>query len=263
MSTNSSASIEDSFVRRHGTGAAGAGDGSPGRRSTRRRWAKWGLVAAASAVLLTGLIGVMHLPFAAPVLRAIMPGSVCPIMRGTPGQIDRAHALGAAAIRAGASSPAPVRAALSFQLDRTIKADVAAWAAVHGVSCSAIAMNDNLQRCINVPPAAVGQPAELGVLEEITFEFQASGALVNVQTLRRRLGPIQAARIAGRLEQSVASALGAPSTVGGEPTATHLGRGALASYEAVHLFTDYRATVSATNLAPTGVMVREEYLSLR
>ena len=37
----------------------------------------------------------------------------------------------------------------------------------------------------------------------------------------------------------------------------------LATYGAEHRFADYRATVSATNLAETGVMVREEYLSAR
>jgi len=42
-----------------------------------------------------------------------------------------------------------------------------------------------------------------------------------------------------------------------------LSQGLLATYVAVHTFTDYRATVSATNLAHTGVMVREEYLSAR
>ncbi len=51
--------------------------------------------------------------------------------------------------------------------------------------------------------------------------------------------------------------------LGGEPTSSHLGRAFLSSYVAVHGFRDYRATVSATNLASTGVMVREEYVSAR
>jgi hypothetical protein len=226
-----------------------------------RGWLRAGVGVAGTLLLLTGLMGVLHLPFAAPLLRRIMPGSVCPIMRGTPAQIDRAHAIGAAAIRGGASAFAPTRRALGFQLDRSRKADFQAWASTHAISCAGIARNDNLQKCTNLPPAAVGEADALGPLEEVTFEFKASGELVNVQTLRRHLTPVQAALTVGQLEQVAGAALGPPSTVGGEPTVAHLSRGLLATYVAVHLFKDYRATVSATNLAPTGLMVREEYLS--
>jgi hypothetical protein len=224
---------------------------------------RFGVGAGGSLLLVTGLIGALHFPFAAPLLRKIFPGAVCPVMRGTPAQIDRAHAIGAAAIRRDASSPAPTRPALGFQLDRTRKSDLDAWAAKNQVSCRAIAGNENLQRCSNVPPAAVGEADDLGALEEVTFEFKSSGELTNVQTLRRHLSAARAARAVAELEHSVGAELGAPSTVGGEPTVAHLSRGLLATYVAVHVFTDYRATVSATNLAPTGMMVREEYLSAR
>ena len=236
---------------------------SPARTGGPRRWMRLGAIALGMLALLTGLIGVLHLPFAAPLLRKIMPGSVCPIMRGTPAQIDRAHVIGASAIRRAASSPAPARPALGFRLDETTRADLQAWASHHHVSCAAIAGNENLQRCTDVPAQAVGEPEALGALEEATFEFKASGALVNVQTLRRHLGAAQAADAAGRLEQAAAAALGAPSKSGGEPTVAHLSHGLLSTSVAEHVFTDYRATVSATNLTPTGVMVREEYLSAR
>jgi hypothetical protein len=211
----------------------------------------------------TAIVGVLHLPFAAPLLRKVLPGSVCPLVKGTPEQIDRAHALGAAAIRTAAGTPAPARPALGFRLDTTRKQDVAAWAATHGVSCGKIAGNENLQKCTGVPATALGQPSDVGSLEEVTFEFQANGQLVNVQTLRRHLTPAQAAHTVGELERVAAVSLGQPSSRGGQPTAAHLSHSFLATYVAVHAFTDYRATVSATNLTPTGVMVREEYLSAR
>jgi hypothetical protein len=224
---------------------------------------RFGVGAAGSLLLVTGLIGALHLPFAAPLLRKIFPNAVCPVMRGTPAQIDRAHAIGAAAIRRSASTPAPTRLALGFQLDQTRKSELDAWAARNKVSCKAIGGNDNLQRCSNVPPEAIQETTDLGALEEVTFEFKSSGELTNVQTLRRHLSPAQAAHAADQLERSVAAALGAPSTTGGKPTVAHLSHGLLSTYVAVHAFTDYRATVSATNLAPTGMMVREEYLSAR
>jgi hypothetical protein len=231
--------------------------------STRaRHFIKIGVRIAAGALALTGLVGVLHMPFAAPLMRRVFPG-VCPVMRGTPEQIDRAHAMGASAIRDAAKTSAPARPALGFHLDQTRPSDLAAWASAHGISCGSIAGNPNLQRCTGVAATAVGQATDLGPLEEITFEFQASGELVNIQTLRRKLTPEQAARIATALEETAAATLGDPSTLGGEPTAAHLSRSLLASYVAVHAFKDYRATVSATNLAPTGIMVREEYLSAR
>ncbi|HET6281835.1 MAG TPA: hypothetical protein VFH73_12740 [Polyangia bacterium] len=237
---------------------------SPDAASPRRhRVVRIFLRVAAGTAVLTGIIGALHFPFAAPILRTIFPGSVCPIMRGTPEQIDRAHALGAAAIRAAAASPAAARPALGFALDRTRKSDLDAWASSNRVSCGSIAGNETLQRCTDVSAAAVGQSSDLGPLEEVTFEFQSTGQLVNVQTLRRHLTPEQAAHTVAELERGAAATLGKPSSQGGEPTVAHLSRSLLATYVAVHAFTDYRATVSATNLAQTGIMVREEYLSAR
>ncbi|HTA19274.1 MAG TPA: hypothetical protein VK989_08275 [Polyangia bacterium] len=221
------------------------------------------MIAAGSLVGLTGLVGVLHMPFAAPLLRQIMPGGICPIMRGTPEQIDRAHAVAATAIRASASTPAPVRPALGFTLDKSTRADLDAWAKRNDVSCKSIAGNETLRRCTDIPASAVGEPEALGALEEATFEFKSSGQLVNVQTMRRHLSGAQAALAAGTLEQAAVAGLGAPSTSAGTPTAAHLSSGQLATFVATHVFTDYRATISATNLAPTGVMVREEYLSVR
>ena len=255
MSRSSSPAAFASASNRLGLRGPGAG--------RLRRWLRPAIRLSAVMAGLTGIVGVLHFPFAAPLLRKIFPGSVCPITRGTPAQIDRAHALGAAAIRNAARAPAPARPALGFQLNQTRKGDLDTWAARHGVSCGSIAGNENLQRCTAVSAAAVGQPSDLGPLEEVTFEFESNGHLVNVQTLRRHLTPEQAARAAGALEGRAAAALGAPSSFGGEATVAHLARRFLATYVAVHSFTDYRATVSATNLANTGMMVREEYLSAR
>jgi hypothetical protein len=221
------------------------------------------LATGAGALLLTGVVGVLHMPFAASLLRKISPASLCPITRGSPAQIDRAHAIGGAAIRAAATKSAPTRPALGFELDKTTRADLDAWAARHGLSCENIGGNANLRRCSDVPASAVGEPESMGALEEVSFELRSSGELVDVETLRRRLTPQQAAEIAGELERTAASAVGKPTQIGGEATVAHLGHGFLSSYVAEHTYSDYRATVSATNMGKTGVMVREQYLSVR
>jgi hypothetical protein len=233
------------------------------KSNARSRTLRAAIVLAGSAVGLTALIGVLHLPIAAPLLRTIFPGSICPVTRGTPEQIDRAHALGAAAIRRSASAPAPAQPALGFALEKTRRSELDAWAALHGASCTAIGGNDNLQRCTGVRPAAIGQPGDLGSPEEVTFEFRSTGELVDVQTMRRHLSSAQAAHTVRSLEADAVATLGPPTTEAGQPTDGHLGRSFMSTYVAVHTFSDYRATISATNLADTGVMVREEYLSVR
>ena len=114
-----------------------------------------------------------------------------------------------------------------------------------------------------MPASAVGEPDSLGVLEEVSFELRASGELVDVETLRRQLTSERGAIVAAQLETTAASTLGAPTQSGGEATSVHLAHGFLSSYVAEHTYSDYRATVSATNMGKTGVMVREQYLSVR
>ena len=114
-----------------------------------------------------------------------------------------------------------------------------------------------------MPASAIGELSGGAPLEEVSFELRSTGVLVNVETLRRHLTTEEAARIVTERERETASAVGAPSKVGGEPTVAHLSHGFLASYVAEHTFDDYRATVSATNMASNGIMVREQYLSVR
>lgn len=222
-----------------------------------------GVPIACTALALVAIGGAAHLPFAAPLVRRFLPGSICPVTRGTPAQIDRATAIAAAAIRREASpADAPERLALGFALDVTTVADVDAWAARHGITCTNIAGNATLRRCRDVPAEAVGHPASFGRLEEVTFEFRATGALVIVATTRRGLTPERAATISASIAATHRDHLGAPSKEAGEPRAEYLGRSVLATYVAEHAFANYRATVAATNLARTGVMVREQYLAL-
>lgn len=254
MSTSPSVSLATDLEKRPTTEEAAP---------RRGRWGRLAIRAAVGAALFTGAVGVLHLPFAAPLLRLVSPSSVCPVQKGSPAAIDRAHEVGAQMVRDSAAALAPARPALGFALDTMRKGDLDAWAAKYGVTCHSIAGNEPLQKCVAVPPEAVGQPATFGTLEEVCFVFKSTGELVNVQTLRRGLDPQRAATIVAELERGASSVLGPPTTSGGEANAAYLGRSFLSTYVTVRTFKDYRVTFTATNLAPTGVMVREEYLSAR
>lgn len=219
------------------------------------------LITLGTGTFLTGAIGLLHLPAAAPILRRISPASVCPLTRGTPEQVDRGNAIAGAAIRAATpNKPAPARPALGFELDGSRIADVDRWASDHKLTCKTMGGVANLKKCTDVPGAALGQA---GTFEEVTFGFRSTGELVNVQTLRRHLPVSEALSIANGRERDLAEKLGPPSTVGGTPTVAHLTHGPLQTYVAEHQFTDYRATVSATNLLDVGFMVREQYFSAK
>lgn len=206
------------------------------------------------AVVATLAIGLLHLPVAAPLLRAISPAAVCPLTRGTAAQIDRAHDLGAAQLRAANGTTAPARPALGFRLDAPV--DIASWAKARNVTCASVGGNATLQRCTDVP-------ADDGAtIDEVIFELRTTGELVNVQTMRRGLSPETAAALATRLEDRAARELGAPTKLGGEATAAHFSHGSLATFVAEHAFHDYRATISATSFGDRGTMVREQYLSV-
>ena len=228
-----------------------------------KKLARIGMRAGAAALALTGLVGVLHLPFASRLLRAISPASLCPITHGTPDQIDRAQAAGAATLQAESLTAAPARPALGFVLDRSTRADLVAWAKTHGVTCADLNGNANLQRCLDVPASAIGENPATGPLEEMTFTFRSTGEMTNIETLRRGLAPARAAAIAGELEANLERVLGAPTKSGGAATEAHLSRGGFVTYVVEHGFHDYHATVSATNIPGTGVMVREQYFSVR
>jgi hypothetical protein len=193
---------------------------------------------------------------------------VCPAQRGTPEQIDRAHAISAAAKARGKTVPAPARFALGFELDRTTKEDVMAWGREHSLACSKLAGNEYLIRCADVPMNAFEVSSAIAVdgpsaYEEVSFVFRSTGELVNVQARRRHLSADEAGKLAASISMRSERGLGPPTTVGGEATAAHLSRGALSTYVAEYAFSDYEATISATNLPPYGVMLREQYVSLR
>lgn len=223
--------------------------------------------AVAAVAVFTSVVGALHMPFAAPLLRRVSPAAVCPVQRGTPEQVDRAHTLSAAA-KAKTTTAAPARFAMGFELDRTTRRDVAAWGEKNRLSCSKLAGNESLIRCVDVPVSAFEASSAaavegVGAYEDVSFVFRSTGELVNVQARRRHLSADAASKLAASLSLRAEHALGAPTTVGGDPTAAHLSRGALSTYVAEFAFSDYEATVAATNLPPHGVMVREQYISLR
>jgi hypothetical protein len=98
---------------------------------------------------------------------------------------------------------------------------------------------------------------------EVTFAFNPSGHLVSVDLLRSRVPAPTAARLFTQRAAALRSVLGDPAVAAGDATSTHLESGPMRTARLVYRFSDYIATVTAMNLPPGGVALRELYQSAR
>jgi hypothetical protein len=220
-------------------------------------------------VLVVGTlaIGLLHTPLGRPLLGHLAWLAGCPAARVTAADVDRLRQTGLASVRG--TGRAPARPALGFALDRTISADVEAWAVRAGVSCTARTRGLVSLHCTDVPrgalpDAADGPPehAGPGTIEDLSFTFGPSGQLVSVDAFSRGV-PVQAA---AEVLSSTTSRLGA--LLGGSSSAEPEGGVTLAQVERTPMltarrrfrFADYVAIVSVSHLA-SGIAVREQYLS--
>lgn len=200
-----------------------------------------------------GLVGALHLPAGRPILAWI--GMGCPL-RASPEATEAARIESARAARGSAA--APVRPALGFDLGKTTREEIAAWALQRGVSCSE-SQQGTIMKCENVPSLALDLSGPS--IDDLTFGFEPSRqTLVTVTTLRSRLDSAGAEKAMRKIAADLSEKLGAGRAVG-EPTAEYLAAGPMHTALVEYRFTNYLADVSATNLGPR-VAVREHYMSI-
>lgn len=207
----------------------------------------------AAAMLLTGLMGVLHMPFARPALAWI--GFGCPIPQASPEEIEAARMSSARAARG--TTLAAERPALGFQLDKMSKTEVDAWIAQHDLKCSEL-QKGMVLKCENVPAAALGLSG--GNVDDLAFKFEPKQLkLVTVTSLRNQLDASTAANTMNTITAELREKLGEGRNVG-TPTAQYLASGPMRTALTEYRFSNYIANVSATNLGQR-VAVREHYMS--
>lgn len=215
---------------------------------------RFALGGGAISAALVGLIGLAHLPIAAPLL-GLWTGGGCPVGLDhplTPAARDAARSTAMDAVRGqGAAGERP---ALGFALDVTSRVEATAWAAAHGVACTDAR---ELKQCGPVPANAIPD----GPRDTLVFEFDAADALVSV-TAGRRVPAAEAVDLFVALQAGVAERAGPATLQRGEPTAEWLDRGPLTQLSSEFRFADYRAQLTATNLGPGRIAVREVYQAL-
>jgi hypothetical protein len=200
----------------------------------------------------TAAVGVLHMPFARGLL---MRAGGCPFGQATLAQLEPARLAAVRSTRG--SEAAPVRPALGFDLDRTTRKDLDAWADRAHVSCGEV--REGLVFCKDVPAAALGMPAADGPVQELHLGFNTQGHLVDVATMRMHVARTETVR---DVEKQLEAQVGAPHRTSGAFDDAHLaaeGPASLASTQ--YHYRDYVAEVMAARFSGDGLVLREHYMS--
>lgn len=205
-----------------------------------RRASKVGFAAVVGSV---AVVGALHLPFARPLLMYL---GGCPADRVSPAAIEAARI---AAIRdARGTTVAPERPALGLTLDAATLDDVRAWAKRVGAACD----EKRAATFIRCRGAAGYTEVAFGISPH-------TRRVVAVTTLTSSLSKVDGASALRRLTADLRAKLGDPTSAAGDVDA--LEKPGFHTATVAYRFTDYLATVTATDMPGRGVSVRAEYLS--
>jgi hypothetical protein len=214
---------------------------------------------AAAAIVMTGLVGLAHAPFARSLLQTL---GGCPMAgaRITPEVAERARRLALATEPAALSAPA--RPALGFALDRSTHDEVRAWARRQRVECDDA--RPGLMKCARVAPEAIGSSANGATIDELALEFDPNERLVNMTTFRTHMTPAAASARARAIVAWLSQTLGPAELRAGDFAESSLRGPAEASIStARYRFDDYVADVTAMNAPGSGPSIREHYMSAK
>jgi hypothetical protein len=224
-------------------------------------------IVAGVLLALTALVGVAHTRVGRPILgwMGMAMGHAgagrCPLgydRTATPAQKEAARTRFAASH--GGVVTAPHRPALGFALDATTRADVAAWASSHGVTCTPGKGPADLS-CPAVPDALLPEASRGVHTETLWFVFGAGDRLIALTAIGSAPGPEAVSSTFASLTHALDGETGAPARVDQDPSPASLASGALYQASAEYRFRDYYAVARETNTG-RGYALTQEYHSL-
>jgi hypothetical protein len=226
-------------------------------------------------VALIGLMGFAHTKPGRPLLALMFgpPGGkqagqgACPLgfdkaAKADPAQREEARQHRAVARRG--QGKAAARPALGFELDKTTRADIEAWASSRGITCAkpAAPIFDSDLDCSKIKPGSLPRDASALGAESVWFQFDQAGRLMSLRAVRYGAdAPAAATSLASSIE-TLSREAGAATKRTGEPSAEFLSAGLLRQTRTEFAFEDYFASATATTMRADKYMVVEEYRSL-
>lgn len=209
---------------------------------------------AGFAAVATVVVAVLHTPLVMQLMAGGGEGAGCPFGAdrdpGTPQQRDASRL--AALQRLKGDVAAPARPAGEFALGRTTRADLLAWAGRRGTSCRPGRDERGLQ-C----DAAAGSARSV-----IYADFDAADVMVGMlsMTYSRDAQAASADLVAARA--ALQGVVGAPTRRSGDETAAYLAARPLRQARTEYRRANYFASLSATNLGPSGYLVSQVYQAI-
>jgi hypothetical protein len=223
--------------------------------SRRIKQVAWGL--AAVLAVSTGVIGLLHAPFAKSALVAM---GECPVKRVTAADVEAARVESVRKTRG--KTPAKSKPALGFILEGSTPDDVRSWAVKNNVECKELREGLGFV-CGDIPSSALpDRDATEGLITSLHLNFRPSDRkLVNLSLTSSNLTAESAVERMSRRAASLQAALGAPTKEAGALKVERFAQGKMATATVKHSYSDYEANVTATALEPSRVMLVEQYLS--
>lgn len=224
------------------------------RKVSRFSWKKLVAITGASAVVLTGAMGLLHTSLGKPLLMKV---GGCPAANAPPAGVEEQRKDAIRTTRG--TDPAPKRIALGFTLDKTTFAEVEAWAKSHHVVCKA-QREDTLYSCENIPSDALPTTMAHTKLDELEFSFRVKDkTLMAVSTWRWHMAEDVAARDFEKVAGTLKKDLGEPAK--NEGNQKNLGREPFAGAVVEYAFKDYLCSISGINLPNKGITMHESYVT--
>jgi hypothetical protein len=218
-------------------------------KPNRSLWKRALVVASASSLLFVGVVGFAHTKAGRPMLK-YLTGAGCPLgldVKASPQELEAHRGAALRRLVGDGLAPSSLRPALDFELGKTTRADVKTWLDARGVRFTA----DDARGEIVCP--------QLGDASDVRFTFDPTGTLVQAQAAHRSGSPDDAVRLLDARKAELQAKIGAPTRAYGDATAAYLAPGTIRQAGFEYAFSDYRVTVTATQMGPLGLMVRETY----
>ncbi len=153
----------------------------------------------------------------------------------------------------GAATLAPARPALGFTLDTQKRADVLAWTQQHGLTCTENRASSGL-RCDQVDGAMLPQPIAARPIDDlrgvVSFGFDTADHLVSVSFQSASTTP------KARVLEVAAKAMASLEPLGARSLGDELDAASFIRRETRALYSDYSATVVASNAGKRWMMMQ-------